>query len=62
MSDPRGPFRTIATVTSTPEAHLVTFKECDHTGRLTRHFAPPKVGEETHCHACGPYGNNSYRP
>jgi hypothetical protein len=49
--DPRGPYRTVIAVESTPEA-----KECDHVACLTRHFTAPRIGEQVRCFHCGPWG------
>ncbi len=57
--DPRGPFRTVASVECTPEANLTTFAECGHVGRLTSHHSPAKPGDAVRCFACGPYGHDA---
>lgn len=54
-TDPRGPLRTVKAVESTPEVHLVTFEECEHTAQLTRH-AWTSPGDRWRCFHCGPHG------
>jgi hypothetical protein len=49
--DPRGELRTIASVTWTPVANLVTFVECGHVSEMnaTMMF---EIGTEARCFAC----------
>lgn len=58
-TDPRGPLRTVESVTSPPQHHRVVLAECGHLAFLTRHHAPPKVGEQSRCFRCGPKGRQS---
>lgn len=51
MSDPRGPFRTVLDVESTPEAHRARL-DCGHVANLTRHFAAPADGASVRCFHC----------
>ena len=53
--DPRGPYRTIATIRLRPDVALVTFEECEHTARFNRiyHY---EEGETHRCLQCGPHG------
>jgi hypothetical protein len=50
--DPRGPFRTVASVERTPEAHLVRFVECDHIARQNPTMMAPREGEQCRCFHC----------
>ncbi len=50
--DPRGPIRTIATVTPSSSATFVTYEECDHAGHMNRTMTY-KVGSRLRCFSCG---------
>ena len=51
MSDPRGPLRTVMTVTRTPQVQLVEYVECEHIGQVVTHMTV-KPGEKSRCFAC----------
>ncbi len=51
--DPRGPFKKVISITSTPQRHLVKLS-CGHIAHINRHFMAPKVGADLRCFDCGP--------
>jgi hypothetical protein len=56
MTDPRGPIRTIKSITRTVSERLDTYEECEHVGSVTAYMSG-KVGDRSRCFACGPYGD-----
>lgn len=50
-TDPRGPVRTLATVDPRTDGTLVTFEECDHTGRRNQTMTY-RVGDRDRCFEC----------
>ncbi len=69
MQDPRGPFRTISTVTFVPAAERtdggrdygdrldITYEECEHVGHGNPSMSY-KVGAPNRCFACGQEGRS----
>ncbi len=49
--DPRGPLRTIKTVTASSSCTLVTYVECDHTGEMNQIYSY-RVGDSSRCFKC----------
>lgn len=50
--DPRGIRRKIKSIESTPEYHLISYEECNHITRGTRHMHFT-VGAYNYCLKCG---------